>query len=114
MRTTFSIGAAAAFLVLAGGTATAQNGTVSNAGGAAAPAMANIAAAPATPAPTATGNEAVNATPATTGAPLPTAGDQTATAAPQPRQRPHGFPWGVLGLVGLVGLWPLFKRRGDS
>jgi hypothetical protein len=114
MRTTFSIGAAAALMVLAGGTATAQNGATSNAGGAAAPPMANISAAPAAPAPTATGNEAVNATPATTGAPLPTAGDQAATPTPQRRPQPHGFPWGILGLVGLVGLWPLFKRRSDS
>ncbi|HEY1606139.1 MAG TPA: hypothetical protein VGF77_11150 [Allosphingosinicella sp.] len=39
-------------------------------------------------------------------------GDPTAPHPVYEVQR--GFPWGILGVIGLIGLAPLFRRRGDG
>jgi hypothetical protein len=32
--------------------------------------------------------------------------------APAPVEEKHGFPWGVLGLLGLLGFLPRARKRG--
>lgn len=34
------------------------------------------------------------------------------TVAPAPVEEKHGFPWGVLGLLGLLGFLPRARKRG--
>ncbi|MEA3037253.1 MAG: hypothetical protein QOH04_3040 [Sphingomonadales bacterium] len=106
---------AAAFIAFApagaqgtGGGAAGANGATSNAAGA-------NTAAPDTNA--AASDMMVPAAPVASNAAPPEAVDNggavdTSYGRPPP-VRPHGFPWGVLGLIGLVGLLPLFRRGGD-
>jgi hypothetical protein len=42
-------------------------------------------------------------------APVEPVANDMATTEPAPEKKGGGFPWGVLGLLGLIGLFP---RRG--
>ena len=109
MKTRILAAATAAFIAFdpagaqASNTAAANSSVPANAADANASAPAgNAAAAEMVPVPADSGNAA------------PPAAVDTAYAPPPPPPRPHGFPWGVLCLIGLIGLLPLFRKGGGD